>query len=54
MVAQLLYENGNSSTEKKNSTTVFMSDWQCVGVFFLKKKTGVCVALFSQISTYNF
>ena len=55
-VAQLLYEDGNPSTEKKNSTIVFMSDWQCVCVcvFFLKKKKGVCAALFSQIRTYNF
>ena len=26
----------------------------CVYVFLKKKKTSICVALFSQISTYNF
>ena len=32
IVAKLLYEDENPSTGKKNSTIVFILDWQCVCV----------------------
>ena len=48
-VAKLLYEDGNPSTGKKQSTTVFMLDWQCVCVcVFLKKKRCMCYFVFSN------